>query len=301
MALRLAFPRSDTCNVRVHELPEIVMGTVRVEPPLWEAYVEAGGLAFDTAHHYGVESEEAVGSFVERHGIRDRITIVAKGAHSPTCFPEVVAPQLDESLANLGLERVDLYLLHRDNTDVPVGEFADALEREVTAGKVCAVGASNWTSERFEAFNEHARLNGMTPFTVQSNQLSLAEMLKPVWDGCLRADVRWHERTQTPLLAWSAQARGFFAGRCRDDEMEASWISDANLERRRRATALAARRAVAPVTVALAYVLAQPFPASAVIGPRSSQELHDCLAATGVELTADDIGWLDLSTDGAYA
>ena len=39
----------------MHPLPEIVMGTVRVEPGLWEAYVEAGGLAFDTAHHYGAE------------------------------------------------------------------------------------------------------------------------------------------------------------------------------------------------------------------------------------------------------
>ena len=85
-------------------------------------------------------------------------------------------------------------------------------------------------------------------------------MLEPVWEGCLRADTAWHERTQTPLLAWSAQARGFFAGRPEDDELRASWLSPANVERRRAGRTARAPDERLPVTVALAWVLAQPFP-----------------------------------------
>ena len=271
----------------------VVMGTVRVEPGLWEIYLERGGAVFDTAYHYGAETERAVGRLVERLGIRDRITILGKGAHSPNCFPEVVASQLDESLDNLRTSHVDLYLLHRDNPDVPIAEFADVLHREVVAGRARTIGASNWTRARYEAFNDYAASHDLTPFTVLSNQLSLAEMQEPVWEGCLRADAAWHARTQTPLLAWSPQARGFFAGRPDDDELRASWITPANVERRARADELARRMNALPVTVALAWVLGQPFPVQVVVGPRDASELDACLASLDIALTDDDRRWLE--------
>ena len=191
----------------------LVMGTVRVEPALWEAYVAAGGTCFDTARHYGDETEAAVGRLLERLGIRDSVVLVGKGAHTPNCRPEVVAGQLDRSLELLRTDRVDVYLLYRDDPSVPVEEFVDALDTEVRAGRAAAVGVSNWTAERFESFNAYAAREGRSSAVLISNQLSLAEMLEPVWAGCLRADTGWHDRTQTPLLAWSAQARGFF-GSC---------------------------------------------------------------------------------------
>jgi aryl-alcohol dehydrogenase-like predicted oxidoreductase len=98
-----------------------------------------------------------------------------------------------------------------------------------------------------------------------------------------------------PLLAWAAQGRGFFAGREEDEEVRRSWLSEPNVERRRRAATLAARRGLEPVSVALAWVLAQPFPSFAAVGPRSPAELDACLAAVGVELTDEEIGWLDLA------
>lgn len=274
----------------------IVMGTVRAEPRLWERYLERGGIAFDTAHHYGAQTERAVGALVQRLGIRSEIVLVGKGAHSPDCYPDVVAPQLDETLAHLRTDYLDLYLLHRDNPDVPITEFAEALHREVAAGRALSVGASNWSSERYRAFNDHATAEGLTPFSALSNQLSLAEMREPVWEGCLRADVGWHEQTSTPLLAWSAQARGFFAGREEDDELRASWLSPANLERRRRCEDLATRLGVAPAAVALAWVLAKPqtFP---VVGPRDEPELEVCLASLRIELTGDESRWLALELE----
>lgn len=270
----------------------LVMGTVRVEPALWEGFVAAGGTCFDTARHYGDETEAAVGRLLERLGIRDSVVVVGKGAHTPNCGPEVVAGQLDRSLELLRTDRVDVYLLHRDDPSVPVGEFVDAVDAEVRAGRAAAVGVSNWTAERFEAFNAYAAREGRTPAVLISNQLSLAEMLEPVWAGCLRADTRWHDGTQTPLLAWSAQARGFFSGRPEDDELRASWLSEQNRVRRSRAEALAEKLGLPTVTVALAWVLARPFPTLAAVGPRDHGELADCLAASDVELDKDELASL---------
>jgi aryl-alcohol dehydrogenase-like predicted oxidoreductase len=270
------------------------MGTVRAEPRLWERYLERGGTAFDTARHYGDASESALGTLVERHGDRRGLVLVGKGAHSPFCAPKHVAPQLERSLELLRTGYLDVYLLHRDNPAVPVAEWVDALEPHVESGRARAIGASNWTPERYHAYNRAAIERGATPFSLLSNQLSLAESLAPVWEGCLAADETWHERTQTPLLAWSAQARGFFAGRAEDRELRRSWLSSANLERRRRAEELGERHAVAAVTIALAWLLARPFPIHAVVGPRDEKELAACLAALDVELTDDEVRWLTL-------
>jgi aryl-alcohol dehydrogenase-like predicted oxidoreductase len=271
------------------DLSRIAMGTVRPEPGLWESYLAAGGTCFDTARHYGDESEGELGRFLERAGARDGVVLVGKAAHTPDCRPDAVAADLDRSLELLRTDRLDLLLLHRDDPAVPVGEFVDALDAEVRAGRADAVGVSNWPADRFDAFNAYAGRHGRAPALLLSNQLSLAEMVEPVWAGCLRADPAWHERTGAPLLAWSAQARGFFSGRPEDDEVRRSWLSPANAERRARAERLGRRLGAAPVSVALAWVLGQPFPAFAVVGPRDRTELDACLAAVDLALRPDDL------------
>jgi aryl-alcohol dehydrogenase-like predicted oxidoreductase len=78
----------------------LVMGTVRAEPALWEAFVAAGGTWFDTARHYGDRSEGELGAFLERHGLRNRIFLVGKGAHTPDCRPEIVELRRSSSAAS---------------------------------------------------------------------------------------------------------------------------------------------------------------------------------------------------------
>jgi aryl-alcohol dehydrogenase-like predicted oxidoreductase len=261
----------------------IVMGTVRADPRLWQAFLEAGGTCFDTARHYGDASEAPLGRLLERHGERERLVVVGKVGHTPDCRPEAVAPQLTRSLELLCTDYVDLLLLHRDDPAVAVGEFADALHREQAAGRACAVGLSNWAPERVDAFAAYARAHGQPEPACVSNQLSLPEMREPVWPGCLRADRAWHERTRVPLLAWSAQGRGYLGGRPDDDsEVARSWASPANAARREAARAIADDLGVPPVAVGLAWVLAQPFPSWAVIGPRDRGELGACLGALEV-------------------
>ena len=103
----------------------------------------------------------------------------------------------------------------------------------------------------------------------------------------------WYERTGMPLFAWSAQAAGFFAGVDVPDVARV-YESRGNRERLRRATELAQARGCAANHIALAWVLNQPFPTYALIGPRTVAELEDSIAALEVELTPAECAWLDL-------
>jgi aryl-alcohol dehydrogenase-like predicted oxidoreductase len=271
------------------EASRIVLGVAaHADPAIFDAFADAGGNCFDTAHHYGERNERALGAWIESRGVRDRVVLVGKGAHTPTCAPEWIAPQLDESLDRLRTGRLDLYLLHRDDPSVPVGEWADALDAEVRAGRVAAVGVSNWSAARAAELDQWAERHDRTRVAALSNQLSLAEMLEPPWRGCRGVDGEtwaWLARTGTPLVAWSATARGFFTGRPDDDEeVRRCWLSPANVARRERAAALAASLGVPTVAVALAWVLAQPLATFAAVGPRDRPALDAVLAADRVEL-----------------
>ena len=105
-----------------------------------------------------------------------------------------------------------------------------------------------------------------------------------------------------PNFAWSSQGRGFFtdrAGRDKRDneELVRVWYSEKNFERRDRAIELAKRLGKSPIHVALAYVLAQPFPSVPLIGPRTLGELDDSLKALDITLSPDDLEWLDEGAD----
>jgi len=203
-------------------------------------------------------------------------------------------------------DHADLYFLHRDNPEIPAGEFVDALNGLVAKGKIDAFGRSNWRPERIDEANAYARATLRTPFQAVSNNLSLARMVTPVWPGCVASsepDVyAWHERTRMPLFAWSSQAPGFFTHRSDPDRLEdralaENWYSDDNFERKSRATRLAAAKGMEPIQVALAYVLHQPFPTVALCGPKNIVELESSFRALEISLTAAERAWLNLERD----
>ncbi|QYM79523.1 aldo/keto reductase [Horticoccus luteus] len=274
---------------------------------VWDDYVERGGNTFDTAYVYGGGlQEKLLGQWIRNRGVRSQVVVMAKGAHTPFCTPEWLTRQLEESMARLQTDYVDLYLMHRDNPEVPVGEFVDVLNAHVRAGKIKVFGGSNWTIERMAAANEYARRKGVQGFGVLSNNFSLARMVDPVWGGCISASDaatrRWLTETQTPLLAWSSQARGFFterAGRDKlgDEQLSRCWYAEDNWQRRERAYALAKEKGVSPINIAAAYVLHQPFPTFALIGPRVISETVSSMPCLKVSLTPEEVAWLNLERD----
>ncbi|HOK80200.1 MAG TPA: aldo/keto reductase [bacterium] len=271
---------------------------------MFDDFVERGGNAFDTAFIYaGGLCEKLLGQWIKSRNIRKDIIILDKGAHTPYCNPEDLTKQLLISLERLQTDYIDIYMLHRDNPDIPAGEFIDVLNEHKKAGRIKIFGGSNWTLERIDQANEYARKKGLEGFSAVSNNFSLARMLAPVWQGVVSSsDARsrkWFEERQIPLIAWSSQARGFFTGRYSpenksDAQMVRCWYSQDNFQRLERVRELSEKLNVPMTAIALAYVLNQKFPVFAIIGPRTINETRTSLKALEIELTDEQVKWLNL-------
>lgn len=270
---------------------------------LFDEFFASGGNCFDTAYiYYGGNSERMLGKWIKNRNIRDKVVILDKGAHTPNCNPEDLTKQLFESLDRLQSDYIDLYMMHRDNLEIPVSEFIDVLNEHKNAGRINAFGGSNWTIARVEEANRYAESKGLTGFSAVSNNFSLAHMVKPVWDGCIAssdAESRaWFEKTQMPLMSWSSLARGFFLygdpNNKSDANMAASWYSDDNFRRQERIKKMSAERNIPIMAIAMSYVLSQPLQLYALFGPATIEELRLSLKALDVVLSPDDLKWLNL-------
>jgi len=295
----------------------LIMGTMIYSPgdmpltcAMLDSFVSLGGNTLDTAHIYGQgDSERAVGEWMRMRGNRAEIVLVGKGAHhdahGPRVNPAAIASDLEESLQRFGTDYIDLYLLHRDDPGVPVGEIVSCLNEHYRAGRVRAFGGSNWSHRRLQEALDFAHAHGLVPFVASSPNFSLAVMNEPPWPGAISATREgkdWYREHQFPLLAWSSQAQGFFTGRAApqnysDAEMVRVWYNPGNFERLARAAALGRQKGVSANTVALAYVLCQPFPTFAIIGPRTQEETRTSIEAMEITLTREELKWLNLEDE----
>jgi aryl-alcohol dehydrogenase-like predicted oxidoreductase len=288
---------------------------------LLDQVYELGCNTIDTAHVYsGGESERVIGKWMQGRGLREEVVIITKGAaHSRDrrrMTPFDIASDLHDSLARLRTDYIDLYLLHRDDLNVPLEPIVEALNEHIRTGRIHAFGVSNWSHERIEAANTYARANGLQPFVASSPQFSLADSQAEPWPLCLSISGSagtvaraWYEQTQMPLLIWSPLASGFFSGKFRRDNLdqfgEREWdevairtyANEENFQRLDRASILAAEKGLSPAQVAFAYVMNQPMNVFAVVGPHSPEKFKANIEANDVELTAQEMAWLDLRSD----
>jgi len=275
---------------------------------LLDRFVELGGNIVDTAHIYGGgQSERVLGQWLSQRRQGTDVVVVSKGAHHNAdrkrVSPEDITCDLRDSLARLQCASIGLYMLHRDDPDVPAATIIEALDEHQRAGRIAAFGASNWTTARLEEANAHAESAGLSGFCSSSVHLSLAAPNEPVWTGCVdahdAASRDWYRRNRMPLFAWSSQARGFFSGRCtpegREDETLARvYYSGRNWERLRRAQDLGVKKGGYTATqIALAWLLNQPLETYALIGPQTIEELESCAAASRLPLSPEEVEWLE--------
>ena len=274
---------------------------------LLDAVFALGCNAFDTAHVYGGgNSERALGAWINARGLRDQVVVIDKGAHHSGDRKRVtdfdIKADLHDNLARLKTDYVDIWLLHRDDPDVPVGPIVEVLNELKVAGKVRAFGGSNWTAERIAAANEYAAKHGLTGFAASSPNLSLAVPKEIPWGGCVSiagpagaADRAYYRKAQLPLLFWSSLAGGFFSGRFTRDNLAEQkgyadelvvrcYCTEENFQRYDWAAKVAKDLGVAVPQIALAWVFAQGLNAFCLTACRSGQEMADNVKALDLKL-----------------
>jgi aryl-alcohol dehydrogenase-like predicted oxidoreductase len=263
-----------------------------LSPRLLDRFHAGGGRALDVANVYrDGEAALAAGKWLRSRPSTDGVIVYGKGCHPPHCSPDLVGAEVNEACRLLGLEQLDVFLLHRDDPRVGVDEFADALVEQVAAGRIGGFGVSNWTVSRLRELRTYLDRNGARHLMAFSNHFSLAEMVSAPWPGCLaisRKELAELADLGVKVLAWSSLATGFFAGR-----ETPHWDSPANRARRERAAELGERLGSSPAAVALAYVLHQPSHVLPVVRTGSEAHLDEMLAAAELRFADDELRWLE--------
>jgi aryl-alcohol dehydrogenase-like predicted oxidoreductase len=267
-----------------------------------DAFVAGGGTMIDTADIYsawvpgneGGESETILGEWLRGRDDRARIQVATKVGMlgDGGLRPERIAAACDASLRRLGVERIDLYYAHRDDPEVPLSDVAGAFARLVEAGKVRALGASNFSAARLAEARGAAAAAGLPGFGVLQPEYNLVERdyEGELQDYCAAEGVG--------VLPYFGLAAGFLTGKYRT---EADLSRGSRGERAGRyltgkgPAVLAAMDNVAADTgatlaqIALAWLLARPAVTAPIASATSAAQVEESLGATTLTLTAEQV------------
>lgn len=273
--------------------------------PFFRQALEAGINFFDTANAYsGGSSEEITGRALRDMAQRDEVVIATKAFFSWRPAPNTgflsrksLFHAVDDSLARLGTDYIDLYQIHRFDEGTPVEETMEALHDIVKAGKARYIGASSMEAWRFAKMQHVAERNGWTKFVSMQPQYSLL--------------YREEEREMLPLcldqgvgvIPWSPLARGKLT---RDWEVETNRsqqdaygrASHVATEQQDRAVVealqqVSKQRGLPRAQLALAWVLNNPAITAPIVGATKPEQLADAIAALDVKLSDDEVTALE--------
>ncbi|MBR0463169.1 MAG: aldo/keto reductase [Clostridia bacterium] len=277
-------------------------------------YMEYGGRTFDSARMYGGgKSDEALGRWLKGNGLRDEITIVAKGCfpdhdtmHIPRLSPQDIKGDLELSLKAMGTDHSDLYLLHRDCPTKPVSEIMPPLHELIMEGKTRAIGCSNWTVGRIIEANLYAEEHGLTPFSLCQLHYSLA-LTTAAQTGDIThvpmADVEfgWYKESQFPIMGFGAQGRGYFKRLLNGEELRAgdwryyNWIPE-NRKRAERLATLSRELGRSPAALLVAYTRDAGLNCVPLCAYSSAAQMDEAFDALNFSLTPEQIAYLDGKT-----
>jgi aryl-alcohol dehydrogenase-like predicted oxidoreductase len=279
---------------------------------LLDAFVDAGFNLIDTADVYpawvpgnqGGESEAIIGKWLERSGKRDKVVIatkVAKWAEQPGLSPVNIQQAVEGSLRRLKVDCIDLYQAHEDDASVPLAETLGAFGRLIEQGKVRAIGASNYTADRFAEALRMSAAHGLPRY----------ESLQPEYNLLRRAGYEREleplvRREQVGVISYYALASGFLSGKYRSEADLAKSASRGASVRKyldaRGMAVLAALDQVAashratPAQVALAWLIARPGLTAPIASATSVAQLHELLGAVRLSLAPEEVAQLDLAS-----
>lgn len=277
-----------------------------------DAFVDAGGTMIDTADvysawvpgHKGGESEAVIGRWLKRDPAkRDKVVIATKvgfldgqlvdGEYVASLEPSVIKRACDASLERLGIERIDLYYQHRDNEKVPLADSLGAFDDLINAGKIRAIGLSNFTPERVEAALAAGIAGGMNLPVALQPWYNLVEREK--FEGPL-ADVALGRGLS--VFPYYSLANGFLTGKYRSKDdlgKSARGLRSVEYLEGRGMRVLAALDDVAAETgqnlaaVALAWTKVQPGITAPIASATSLEQFADLKAALELELSRGQV------------
>ena len=275
-----------------------------------DAFVAGGFNAIDTADiyskwvpgHAGGESETVIGAWLKARGGRDRVVIATKfggpmAEDKKGLSKAWMVRAVEESLRRLRTDYIDLYQAHFDDADTPQDEVAEGFAALIKAGKVRAVGASNFSAERLSSAIAAARAAGVPRYESLQPQYNLYDRSSfegPLQDLCVAEEIG--------VIPYYGLASGFLSGKYRS-------VDDLNKSPRGRGVAkyldargmrilgaldqVSADLSASPAQVALAWILAQAGLTAPIASATSVEQLGELMAGVRLALSADQRAMLD--------
>ena len=271
-----------------------------------DAFVAGGGNMVDTADVYsawvpgntGGESETVIGNWLRRDAAkREKVVIATKVGFFEGLAPDKIDAACDASLQRLGVDTIDLYYHHKDDPDVPLADSLGAMDALVRAGKVRAIGLSQYNAERLDEAMTTAEAEGLIRPCALQTWYNLVE--RPKLEGKLRDTAMAHGLGIVPFYGL---ANGFLTGKYRSkDDLDKStrglrnveYLEGRGMRVLKALDRVATETGAALATIAIAWTNAQPGVTSTLASATSVRQLEELLAALRLRLTPDQIKLLD--------
>jgi aryl-alcohol dehydrogenase-like predicted oxidoreductase len=280
-----------------------------------DAYVAAGGNFVDTANiytawvsgHSGGESETIIGEWLAARRNRSEMVIATKvrgemwpGRDGQGLGREHVVKACEDSLRRLGVETIDLYQCHWFDEKTPIEGTLRAFEDLMKAGKVRAIGVSNYDAARLEGALAVARDHALPGFVSLQPHYNLAHR-QEFEDGLAAVCERWG----LGVLPYSPLAAGFLTGKYERGGKNKSkramgvrkYMNDRGWRTVEAVREVAGARGTAMSTVAIAWLLGRPLVTAPILGANTPEQLAPALAALELNLSEDETGRLNSASE----
>ena len=283
-----------------------------------DAFVANGGTCIDTADiysrwvpgHKGGESEEVIGRWLKRRGRHDDLVIATKvgmdmGQGHPDLSAKWIAQAVDDSLRRLGIDRIDLYQSHDDDPNTPQEETAEAHAKLVRAGKVRALGCSNFDAKRLKSSLAVAKAKGLPRYETLQPHYNLLE--RPRFEGEL-AEICIENGLG--VISYFGLALGFLTGKYRSEKDLGQSQRGGGVKQYLNARGFAvlqaleeigAERNATPAQVSLAWTMAQPGITAPIASATTPAQVDELMGSLDVTLTPADMAKLNQASAGRPA
>lgn len=281
---------------------------------LLDKVLESGLNFLDTADvysrwvpgHTGGESETIIGKWMKARGNRNRIILATKvgmdmGDSKVGLKADYIARAVEDSLRRLQTDHIDLYQSHKDDETTPQEETLAAYEKLIKAGKVRAIGASNFSAERLQAALTLAETNGLPRYESLQPEYSLAE--RASYEGALQ---KVCEQNEVGVITFFSLAAGFLTGKYRSEadygksprgsRAIPKYMNPRGMRILAALDAVAAETGAESAAIALAWLLAKPSVTAPIASATRPAHVDTLVAATTLTLSSERVARLDAAS-----